>query len=242
MKKILLPFVNRAFAHKAGEGTPEEAAAALRKSQDEAAAKAQAIKDAENDGEGDNGANDGEKDKDQDGQQPVPDVNDPAADPAGANTIEFPAPTQQERGDEPMTDEAIEEHAQQLSNLPNALADGEKMIARAKEIIAERSKPAPLNEDEQALALHQQKVKQYGPDYVDAERMQGKQKQTRNFSRQTWVTLGTNKSGWKEIAKEMPEVKAAGAAPAAKAAAGGAAPGKKAPAVPRKTVAKPGAK
>lgn len=208
MKKIFLPFTNRRFSHVAGN--VDDAAKALQKSQKDKEAQ----KDAK-DKEGDDGEAGADKDpkEGEDGATPEPEAqqNGDGQTPAPIEpAVTTPEPVVTPAPEEPVVkEEDIERAGLQLADNPHLIEPAKRTIAIAEGIIADRNKPAPLNDEEQALALHQQKVQLHGPDYVDAERMQGKQKQTRTFSRQTWATLGRDKSGWKEITKEMPEAKAA---------------------------------
>jgi hypothetical protein len=253
MKKIFLPFTNRRFSHVAGN--VDDAAKALQKSQQEKKEQEEQKdkdKDQGEDGEADadkgpkegDGATPAPEQQNGDGQTPAPvepavTTPEPVVTPAPEEPVvkeETPEPEVTEPATTIPTpsEEDIENGAIQLANNPHLLEPAKRTIARAEEIIADRNKPAPLSAEEQALADHEAKVALHGPDYVDAKRqLKGhKQPQFRTFSRQTWVTLGNNKSGWVEIAKEMPEAKAAkqtAAAPAAPAANGST---KKTPAKP----------
>lgn len=86
---------------------------------------------------------------------------------------------------------------------PGALKPGE--VAAQKSATKAQAEPLQEEEDER---VHNDLVKQFGPDYVVA-RKEGTgdvETMTTTFSRRAWDLLGPNKEGWKPLAKEPKEV------------------------------------
>lgn len=93
------------------------------------------------------------------------------------------------------TGEDIEKTAAYLADNPEKIKEGETLIARAKEIIAQRNQPAAKTTAELETEAYDRIVRKYGKDFVTANRGTSQ----KYFTRTQWVGMGKNKQGWVEV-------------------------------------------